>query len=311
MSNHKYKEFIEVFQKVGLNESEAKIYYSLIKAGSKGYIVKELNEMFPDLARTTIYSILRNLEETNFVKDAGSASRSKGAKIYAAIRPIEFFRKLIEKKKNELEKLNELSLLYSDRLENIYNEGMMFSLDDIDERLQPYFAPLLNNNWKLNSYIIEKKTSTINYDFFECVLEAPRKNFYKEIGFLLFLFEYNVAEDDIALKFFMKMIKKKAKEELIYKTDLKNIDIKDTELQIFDHSFPAFLLESDLKNLETSELFSESIAFIKENPEIRKRGVLPLGISVVCPINNKIFVMWGESKERIKPVIEVILKNNS
>ncbi|TXT64518.1 MAG: putative Sugar-specific transcriptional regulator TrmB [Promethearchaeota archaeon] len=308
MKTEKEQEFIQAFQETGLNESESKVYYRLIKEGSKGAIVKDLNKEFPDLARTTIYSIIRKLEEYGYVEEAGVSSRSKGATLFAAINPVKFFRKIISKKEEELEKLNELSMLYSDRLEYIYNEGISYSLKDTDPRLYPYIAPLLKKKWKLTSYIEEKKTSTINYDFFELTLQSPLQNFYGDVGLLLFLFEYNVEKDEVTLNFFRNMIQRKAKEELIYKIDITGIDSVPIEIELLERKFQGYELKAKLEELAKSDIFADKLKYMMKNPQLENKGSLTLGLSLMIPIERKIFVLWGESKERFKEIIKIILE---
>ena len=56
----KEKELIEVLQNTGLNYKEALIYFTLMKLGPKGCMVRDLTHVLP-IKRTTIYSILRKL----------------------------------------------------------------------------------------------------------------------------------------------------------------------------------------------------------------------------------------------------------
>jgi predicted transcriptional regulator len=308
MITKKDQEFIQAFQETGLNESESKVYYRLIKEGSKGAIVKDLNKEFPDLARTTIYSIIRKLEEYGYVKEAGTSSRSKGATLFAAINPVKFFRKIISRKEEELEKINDLSILYSDRLEHIYNEGISYTLKDTDSRLYPYIEPLLKKEWKLTSYIEERKTSTINYDFFELTLQSPLQNFYSDVGLILFLFDYNVEKDEVTLNFFRNMIQRKAKEELIYKIDITDIDSVPIEIELFERNFQGYELKAEFEELAKSDMFEENLKNMNQTPQVESKGSVTLGLSLMIPSERKIFVLWGESQERFKDIIKIILE---
>ena len=58
----KEEEYIQILQKIGLNHSDATLYFALLKEGPKGSTVYELvNHFEGNLKRTTIYSILRKL----------------------------------------------------------------------------------------------------------------------------------------------------------------------------------------------------------------------------------------------------------
>ncbi|MBN1217116.1 MAG: hypothetical protein JXA99_16975 [Candidatus Lokiarchaeota archaeon] len=307
MSNKKDQNILEGLHLVGLNKNESKVYYYLIKCGQKGTIVKQLTDNL-NLKRTTVYSIVKKLERNGFVMELGNSSQSKCATIFAAINPLKFFDKIVSNKKKELELLEELRLMYSDRLENIYNQDVEYSLEDIDENLKLYFVPLMNKGWKLISYIREYKTPLIDHDTYDCKLESPNKTFYPHVGFLLFNFDHNIENDNITQRYFMKMLKKKGKEEILFNTDLEDINLIETKIKFNNISFPGFKFELNVDLVEKSNDFYFLNEIIKKHPRNNITNSLIIGISIVIIISNQMFVLWGENKKILNEIVNLIFK---
>jgi len=309
MNGKKEQSIIKTLKLAGLKKNESIVFYELIKSGPKGTIVKILSDTL-NIKRTTLYSIIKKFEKKGFVKEIGNSSQSKGATIFVAIRPLKFFNLIISKKKKELEELEELSLMYSDRLEEIYHKGIEYNLDDIHEDLKPYFRPLLENDWKIISYIAEFKTTTVEHDTFDCKLKAPHSKFFGHVGFLWFKFDYSIENDEIAQKYFMRLLKRKGKEEILFNTDLEDIKLIETKVHYYGIEFPAFLMDIDLNLISKSKDFSFLGELINKNPNLKTMKTYSIGISVMITIKDQMFVLWGESKEILKQCIDIIFKVN-
>lgn len=306
MSIKKEQNIIKALQSAGLNKNGSIVYYNLIKSGPKGNIVKILTNNL-NLKRTTIYSIIKKLEKNGFIKELGNSTQSKGATIFAAIRPLKFFNMIVSNKKKELDELEELSLMYSDRLEDIYFKSIEYSLEDIHDCLKPYFNPLVEKGWKIISYIAEFKTATIDHDTFDCKLEAPNSKFFNQVGFLLFKFDYDIEKDSIAQKYFIKMIKRKGKEEILFNTDLEDIHLIETKVEYYGIEFPAFIMDIDLNMIQNSKDFKFLGDLVKKNTDMKSKDSFSIGITLIITIKDQMFVLWGESQEILVDVVELIL----
>lgn len=102
----KENEFISSLQKMDPLKApeEAQIYFTLLKYGKKGTVVRKLREELPDIERTTIYSILKRLIEKNCVK----SDESKKLKTFIAVNPTKFFKTIYLKKKRNLKNFKNL-----------------------------------------------------------------------------------------------------------------------------------------------------------------------------------------------------------
>ncbi|GAH36275.1 unnamed protein product [marine sediment metagenome] len=203
--------FINSLQKMALNYEEALIYFNLIKHGQTGTIVRKLNEVLFSIERTTIYSILRRLIEKGCVKEGYPSEDHKKIKTFIAIEPIKYFNKIFLKKKRDLEELQEIRLKILNNLQDIYKRGLEVSYDDLDPFIKPYFKPLLKKGWKVKTQKITKGINLLGGDFYyEYQLQVPKK-LYKNInilGFSVSIFDSDIQNDDITLKFFINQLKK-------------------------------------------------------------------------------------------------------
>ena len=76
---------IDALQKMDLNYEEAQIYFTLLKYGKSGTIVRKLREELSYIERTTIYSILRRLIEKGCVHEEKSSNESKRLEIITGL----------------------------------------------------------------------------------------------------------------------------------------------------------------------------------------------------------------------------------
>jgi predicted DNA-binding transcriptional regulator len=299
----KENEIIELLENVGLTRNQALVYFTLIKSGMKGNIVRELDHSL-DIKRTNIYPILSELIELGCVKEGGQAEKSKNATIFIAIDPVEFLEHLIQKKHNEINRLLEIKKRHSTSLQTIFKKGIEVKLNEIDSSLQPYFIPLIDSGWKIQSYIERKELALFNYQVYDCLLRAPNAKYLKDCSFHLFIFDYNIERDKNALEFFTQGLKRKTKEMKSYFYDIKQIQLIDDKLLMFEKEVHCFKMLVKIKDLEDSEYFTKILQKSKEN--LRKNHYYEIGKAIILPMKDKIFYLWAESDEILKEMVTPI-----
>lgn len=265
--------FIPILNDLGLNLEEAKIYLMILRHGVNGMIVKRIIENFP-IKRTTCYSLLDRLIKKKFIFEGDRSNTSKRAKTYVAVEPITQFKYLVQKKKKELKELEELSLMYSDTFQKLYQEGIKFSLENLDPFIIPYLKPLLEKGWKIKSQIVEKTSEFFDFDIYDYDLEVPNARLIDESGFHIFVFGDDIEKNFNVQKFLTEQLKRKTKAEIVNKSGLKDIKIKDGFITLFKKNFPSIIVEVKFPGTKTYQ-------------EVSKTAILP--------IKNKIFGIWAES----------------
>lgn len=303
----KENEIIELLINIGLTRNQALVYLVLIKAGMKGSIVRELDHAL-DIKRTNIYPILNDLIELGCVKEGGQAEKSKNATIFIAIDPIEFLGHLIQKKHNEIKNLLEIKKNHSKSLQTIYKKGIEVNLDEIDSKLKDYFKPLVDNGWRIQSYIERKELTMFNYQVYDCLLHAPHAKILKDCSFHLFIFDYNIEKDKNALEFFKQGLKRRTKEMKSYFFDIKQFKLSDDILNIFEKQLHCFKMLVKIKDLENSEYFTEILKEFKDNN--RKNHYYEIGKALIIPFGNNLFYLWAESDEILKEMAYPIISIN-
>jgi predicted transcriptional regulator len=304
----KENEIIELLVNIGLTRNQALVYFSLIKAGMKGSIVRELDHAL-DIKRTNIYPILKDLTELGCVREGGRAEKSKNASIFTAVEPIEFLDYLIQKKHAEIDMLLDIKKIHSNSLQTIFKKGIEVNLNEVDSCLKPYFKPLIDNGWRILSYIERKELAMFNYQVYDCLLHAPHARFLKDCSFHLFNFDYIIENDKNALEFFKQGLKRKTKEMKSYFFDIKQFQLIDDKLKIFEKKIDCFKMQVKIKDLENSEYFAEILGEFEEKQ--RKNQYYEIGKAIILPIKEKIFYLWAESEEILNEMIEPILKIES
>lgn len=304
---NKEKELIEILQSTGLNYKEGLIYLTLMKSGQKGCMVRDLTHVL-SIERTTIYSILRKLIKHGHVKEGGQSETTKKATIFIAIEPESYFSNLILKKVNELSILQEVKKNYSEVFQNIYQEGLEYSYDELDSFIQPYFKPLLEKYWKIKSYYVKKKVPIFNYTVYDCMLQSPKAKYLKMNAFHAFIFDYNIEEDENALKYFINRLKRHLKEEILYHSDLKDFLVEEDKIKIFGNICASFNLKINIEEIKNSGIFSTYFEDLEEYKKYILNETNDIGISIIFPIKNKLFFLWAESQEILKEMVKPILK---
>ena len=296
----KEHEIIELLENIGLTRNQARVYFALIKAGNKGNIVRELDHAL-DIKRTNIYPILNDLIELGCVRESGQAEKSKNATIFTAIDPAEFIDHIIQRKHAEIDQLLEIKKIHSIYLQNIFKKGIEVKLDEIDSSLRPYFISLIDSGWRIESYVERKELALFNYQVYDCLLHAPNAHYLKDCSFHLFVFDYNIEGDKNALEFFTQGLKRKTKEMKSYFYDVKQIQLIDDKLLMFDKEMRCFKMMVKIKDLEDSEYFPKILQISKKN--LRKNHYYEIGKAIILPIKEKIFYLWAESDEILKEMV--------
>lgn len=305
----KEKNFVQIFQNTGLNYKEALVYFTLIKSGNRGSIVKELIHALPgNMKRTTIYSTLRKLVNMKVVMERGQADTSKNATIFIATKPTDYYERVISKKRKELEFLKELKIEHSNELDKIYSNGIELKYEDIDDFIKPYFKPLMDKGWKVKSLIVRKEMPLLDYVVYDCMLYAPHARYLKDNSYHLFIFDYNIEKDKNALQFFVNRLKKKTKEMKSYFFDIKEFQFLDDTIEIDKKIFPVFKMGTSMEEFRKSEYFTKVNVEENDMVNIEDSNFREIGKAVIVPIKNKLFYLWAESDQILQEMIIPILK---
>ncbi|MFX1312143.1 MAG: hypothetical protein ACFFHD_05980, partial [Promethearchaeota archaeon] len=280
------------------------IYFTLIKAGKKGSIVRELDHA-TDIKRTNIYPILHELIDLGCIIEGGYAEKSKNAAIYIAIEPINFINHLIHKKRDEIDNLQKFKNTNAKTLQTIFQEGIEINLDEIDPILKVYFKPLIMSGWKIHSYVKREEIPMFDYEVYDCMLYAPHASILKDCSFHLFKFGYNIENDKNALKFFSQSLKRKTKEIKSYFFDIKQIHLIDEKVEFFNNIFQSYKMQVKTSDLKNSKYFSDDL---KEHINVKKSNYFEIGKAVIIPIKNKLFYLWAESNQILSEIIGPIVK---
>ncbi len=296
--------FIELLENIGLTHNQSLIYFTLIKAGRNGSIVRDLDHI-TDIKRTNIYPILHELIDLGCVIEGGYAEKSKNAAIYIAVKPIEFIDHLIQKKKDEINHLQKFKETNAKPLQNIFQEGIEITLDQIDPIIRKYFEPLIMSGWKIHSYVKRNNIPMFDYEVYDCMLYAPHASILKDCSFHLFTFGYDIQSDKNALEFFTQSLKRKTKEIKSYFFDIKQIQLLDEKVEFFNITFQSFKMQIEISDLQNSKYFSEEL---KETLEIKNDLYFEIGKAVIMPFNNKLFYFWAESRQILSEIIEPIIQ---
>ena len=301
---------IDSLQKLELNYEEAQIYFNLLKYGKSGIIVRKLREDLPFIERTTLYSILRRLIEKSCVKEISSSNKSQKLKTFVATAPTEYFNKIFSKKKQEFEDLQEIKTNVLNKIQKIYKKGLELSTEDLDPFILPYFHSLIQNGWKINSQKINMGLNIFGGEqFYEYHIQPP-DNIEKKIdtvGLIISIYDSEIENDEITLKFVLKQIKKSIKQ--LHEGDFNDINVIEHEIELFGNIYSSIIIKARERQSKTE---------------------IEFGKTAILPIKKKLFFIWEELihdqkaynkseqenvlKEIVKAILEVekiTIKKNS
>ena len=225
--------FLQILKQTGLNHNEATIYFELIKHGIKGTTAYDLDRHFPEIKRTTIYSILRKLISLGCIQESTSSESSHKATIFTAIEPKEYFDRIISKKQEELDFFIDLKENNVEFFNIVYSSGLEYTIDEIDKFIQPYLKPLINNKWIISSYYVKEDVPVFGYSLFDTMsnplmytvydimLNPPEFKLLKENSFHLFKFNFDIESDKKAYNFFIESLKEQTNQIISFFIDIK------------------------------------------------------------------------------------------
>ena len=252
------EEYIQILEQIGLNRSDATLYFALLKEGPKGSTVYDLVHHFEgNLKRTTIYSILRKLINMGCVMEGKIKDNERNATIFIAIQPKTFFKKLIAQKEKEVENLKRIEETHVEYLDLLYQKGGEYLLKDINEILHPYLKPLVNKGWKITSFSQTKGMPMFEYEVYDIMFRPKRFHYINEVSFHAFLFDYDIEHDENGLAFFIRGLKKKTNEIIQHFSQLKEYTLEDTRLTFFNKTYSGFHLLVKIEELKRSKYYEK------------------------------------------------------
>lgn len=282
------EELITTIEKFGLTSEEALIYYTLVKYGEKGAIVKELVRE-TSIGRTTIYAILDRLIKRSCVIEGGPSNTAKKATLFIAIEPTRFFAGIIAQKRRDLEELEELNLLHHDFYQKLFQRGIEFTYETLDPFIKPYLKQLvLDKGWMVASQIVEKGMETFGCNVYACELLASKTDSgeydYKNTAYLIiYQFNYDIEENETSRKFFINLARRKTRDNIMSKGELKEVQLKDGRIKLLKRTWPAFLTN------------------IKVGQEFIEVGKIP-----ILPIQNKLLFLSAGTMKNLKTLAQAV-----
>jgi hypothetical protein len=269
------------------------------------------------------------------VSEGRTRDSERKATIFIAIKPANFFRKLISAKEKELKKLKQIKESHVEHLDSIYQKGIEYSLDDIDEMLHPYLLPLVKKGWSITSFSQTKGMPMFEYEVYDIMFKPKRYRYINEVSFHAFVFDYNIETDENALAFFIRGLKKKTNEVIKYFSQLKEYSLEDTTLTFFNKTYPGFHLKVKVEELKRSKYYEkipdqvrsywkeeEKVEHVEIESGAKKKeenkfnssdqaidsATIEVWQAVSIPIGNKLFFLWAESHKLLQTMIEPIFK---
>lgn len=307
-------ELLMTLKKTGLTQNEALVYLSLLRYGKEAVRAVELNKNLLSLKRTTLYSILKKLEELGAISIVESDDTPRNARKYKLELPSNYYHKCIKKIQKELEYLEKLRPFFEKDLLTLYNRPIKIELKDINNILKPYIEPLLNEGWMIKSGIQEEHIPVLNCSLFEIFLTSNNYYCIDEVPFHLFLFDFNIEEDEKAFHFFMKRIL--ADSHKIISRHLKSSDFELSErtVEIRGYKFPGYYLRFNKKIIKDNELLPSLLEYCNLKHFNELPETIEFGLGIAIPVKTKLFFLWAESKgiieTAIKPIIEIEILNS-
>ncbi|MFX1256398.1 MAG: helix-turn-helix domain-containing protein [Promethearchaeota archaeon] len=256
-------------QKFGLSFDEAKIYLALWEKGKKGATVGLLYREL-DIKRTSIYSILGRLIEKKWVEILSGSSPLEMSKAPKGAR------RYIAKPPDDL--LNKIIYAKEKELEELKNLRLLFT--DVIRREKKLTSEIIED-----SSLLSRKVS--NYEV------LGKNGIYKNYGFIIIEYNRNIKDDikrdDIELAF--KLVRR------IIEYEIKNQEIPDLDqIEIFDtmiHNYSGAVIYLKFKDGSRTA-------------KIVGNRLIIAGKLVAIPVDNKIFMIWGE-EEKVQVLMKIVL----
>ncbi len=283
----KENEYIKSLALLNLTYEESLVYLYLVKKGASYTGVKDLNKNL-NIKRTTIYSILHRLIEKKCIREEKYESSFQGYKIrrYCAISPEIIYSSVFEHQKQILQYLKEIKSKEIKQLEDLYKNGNIITIENIDSFLKPYFQPLVEKGWKINSIKIAKTAFILECVIYDCTLYCPYAKILNDAGFIAIKFDSIIEDDQTTIDFIMSQVAKRGREEILEK-GIHNVQLIPSEMKLFNKNWFSYRFKFQYSPNTEYQEFSSSVIF---------------------PIKNLIFCLWAESKSILEEMANGFFK---
>ncbi|MFW9988438.1 MAG: helix-turn-helix domain-containing protein [Candidatus Odinarchaeota archaeon] len=277
------EEFIHNLTNFELSKEEAKVYFSLLRRGTRGEVVGKIkNEL--EIGRTTIYAIMERLNQNGWIFSEEISESPKRIK-YIAKPPMEVLGEIIKIKEKKIRDLKDKSLKIGDKLDILYQGAKKLSINTIHTGGYKYLKPLIEQGWKIKSEVVEHEESegrlTLDYEL------KANKGMPKDCGLIIFFFDKEVENNKDLIKETFNIFKTKTKYE-IQKDKIPGFE----DVKLEDTRFGKYL-GADI--------------FIKL--KFKKKWWFT-GQQAVIPKKNKIFLIFG-TKENFQFLLNIIEESES
>lgn len=275
-------DFIDRLSDFGLSEEEGRVFLSLIKRGPRGEVVGRIKDEL-DIGRTTIYAIMERLKEKRWV-DAEEISTKPRRVKYMVKEPYKTLNGKITKKEQQLKQMKKSILFMGDSLEKAYQGARKLSIDTIHPGAYKYLRPLVQQDFKIKTEVIEHSEGDIYRISYDYELKGPTGT-PKDCGLIIFEYNDNIENKDDLINSVYEMFKEK------------------TEYEIRKDKIPGFEdVKLEEKKIE-KYLGTEVLIKLKFKKKWWKAGY-----QVVIPLKNKIFLLFG-NETNFRIIMDVIVKS--
>ncbi len=273
------EEFIQDLMNFGLSKEEAKVYFSLLRRGTRGEVVGRIKEELK-IGRTTIYAIMERLHDKGWVSSEEISESPKRIK-YIANPPMQILNTILEETEKKLKSLKDKSLLIGDKLDLQFQGSKKLTIDSIHVGGYKYLKPLVDEGWKIKTEVVEHVESlgrlTLDYEL------KGIKGIPKDCGLIIFFFNENVENNNQIIQEAVDIFKTK------------------TEYEIRKDKIPGF----ENVKLEDTKFGKYPGAEVLIKLKFKKKWWLA-GREAVIPIEKKIFLIFG-NKANFQILMDTIL----
>jgi len=287
--------FANKLQILNLSEDEALVYFTLLKYGKQGNIVRKLKEELPSIERTRLYSILRKLIEEGYAIEGPPSDDARKPKTFIAKEPLQTFNSIYEQMEKKLENLQKFRETILPDIINFYDSGIKVSFEELS------FKSLIKRGWKIKDQKVVKGLNLFGgKEYQEYILFPPNKT-NELINTVGILFSFYASEiKDVELQFFEFQIENMIRK--LHEDDFNVIIIDKTSIEMFGKEYPSLSIKARGLN---------------------KNGFIEFGMNVILPLEKEIIFIWEEidhEKEELekevqsqilKETVGAILKNPS
>lgn len=296
---------LDVLVEIGLTQTEAEVYYELLKFGKAGTRVFDLLKSLQRMNRTTLYSILSKMESSGMVLVTEGINTPRNARSYSALPPLHLLQQKIEDLQAEIDRLKELEPMFKRNLNDVYMHGATISLESINNEVKPYIKPLLDGGWKIKSIVQEEHLPVLNYSVYDIVLHTDTYIFLDEIPFHLFIFDEDIESNKQLMQIMVRSITIESKKYISAYLGKTPYEMYESRRSILNHDLPVFQIRIHKANLEAS-LIPPVLQYLGAGSLDDIPEEVDLTFGVVIIFQNRLFYVWAESLELIEKAIAPI-----